>query len=65
MASIAYHALSRPHSFHVSVHVRREVALLVVAIALFMGGLALGMTLHGSHAARTPSMVPAQTETAP
>jgi hypothetical protein len=44
---------------------RREVALLAVAFVLFVGGLTLGMTLHGSHADRTPSLVPAQTQTAP
>jgi hypothetical protein len=65
MASIAYHAPSRSTSFHVSVNALREVALLVIAVTLFLGGLALGMALHGSHADRTPSLVPAQTQTAP
>src|SRR5439155_20607995 len=65
MASIAYHAPSRSVPFHVPVHVQRELALLVAAFVLFVGGLALGMALHGSHAARTPSLAPAQTQTAP
>jgi len=41
------------------------MAIVVIAFALFLGGLALGMALHGSHAGRTPSLVPAQTQTAP
>lgn len=65
MASIAYHAPSRSTSFQVAVQVRREVALLLTAIALFLGGLGVAIVLHGSHADRTPSLVPAQTQTAP
>jgi len=65
MASIAYHAPSRSLPLHGPVHLRREVALLALAFVLFLGGLALGMTLHGSHADRTPSLVPAQTQNAP
>ena len=66
MASIAYHAPSRSLPFHVSVHLRRELALLAVAVVLFLGGLTLAMALQGSHAGgRTPSLVPAQTQTAP
>jgi len=41
------------------------MAIVAIAFALFLGGLALGMALHGSHADRTPSLVPAQTQTAP
>jgi hypothetical protein len=65
MASIAYHAPSRSTPFQVSVHVRRELALLGIAVALFLGGLGLALALHGSHASRTPSLVPAQTQTGP
>jgi hypothetical protein len=65
MASIAYHAQSRPLPVQIPVHLVREMAIVVIAFALFLGGLALGMALHGSHAARTPSLVPAQTQTAP
>jgi len=65
MASIAYHAPSRPHSFHVSAHLRQKVVLLAIAFVLFVGGLALALAVHGSDAERTPSLVPAQTQTAP
>jgi len=65
MASIAYHAQSRSLPVHIPVHLVREMAIVVIAFALFLGGLALGMTFHGSHADRTPSLLPAQTQTAP
>jgi len=65
MASIAYHAPSKSVPFHVPVRMQRELALLVIALVLFVGGLALAKALHGSHADRTPSLVPAQTQTAP
>jgi len=65
MASIAYHAPSRSLPLHVPVHLRREVALLAVAVVLFLGGLALGMALHGSHPDQSPSLAPTQTETTP
>jgi hypothetical protein len=65
MASIAYRAPSRSTPFEVSVHVRRELALLVVAVALFLGGLGVALALHASHASLTPSLVPAQTQTGP
>src|SRR5262249_32504405 len=65
MASIAYHAPSRPRSFHVPVHLQREAALLAAALVLLLGGLALAFALHGSHSSRTPSLVPAQTQKAP
>jgi hypothetical protein len=65
MASIAYQAPSKSTSFHVSALMRREAALLVLAVALFLGGLGVALALHGSHADRTPSLLPAQTQTAP
>ena len=65
MASIAYHAASRSLPVHVPVHLRREVALLALAVVLFLGGLTLGMALHGSNPDQTPSLAPTQTETAP
>jgi hypothetical protein len=65
MASIAHHAPSRPLPIHIPVHLVREMAIVAIAFALFVGGLALGMALHGSRADRTPSLVPAQTQTAP
>jgi len=65
MASIAYHGPSSSTPFQVSVHLRREVALLVIAVALFLGGLGVALALHGSRATRTPSLVPAQTQTEP
>jgi hypothetical protein len=65
MASIAYHAQSRSLPLHIPVHLVREMAIVVIAFALFLGGLALGMALPGSLAGRTPSLVPAQTQTAP
>jgi hypothetical protein len=65
MASIAYHTPSRSTSFQVSVQVRREMALLITALTLFLGGLGVALALHGSHADRTPSLIPAQTQTAP
>lgn len=65
MASIAYHAPSRSLPVHIPVDLVREMAIVVLALALFLGGLALGIALHGSHADRTPSLVPAQTQTAP
>lgn len=63
MASIAYHPPSR--SLHIPAHLLREMAIVAIAFALFLGGLGLGLALHGSHADRTPSLVPAQTQTAP
>jgi hypothetical protein len=39
----------------------KVMAIVAIALTLFLGGLALGMALHGSHALRTPSLVPAQT----
>jgi len=41
------------------------VALLALAVVLFLGGLTLGMALHGSNPDQTPSLAPTQTETAP
>jgi len=61
MASIAYHAPSRS----LPVHPVRDMAIVAIAFALFLGGLALGMTIHGSRADRTQSLLRAQTETAP
>jgi hypothetical protein len=65
MASIAYQPPSKSASFQVSILVRREAALLVLALALFLGGLGVALALHGSHADRTPSLVPTQTQSAP
>ena len=65
MASIAHHAPTSPLSVQIPVHLVREMAIVAIAFALFLGGLALAMALHGSHSARTPSLVPAQTQTAP
>jgi hypothetical protein len=65
MASIAYHAPSRALSVHIPAHLVGEMAIVATAFALFLGGLAVGMALHGSHSDPTPSLVPAQTQTAP
>jgi hypothetical protein len=65
MASIAYHAPSRATSFQLSVKARRDVALLIISVALFLGGLGVALALQGSHADRTPSLIPAPTQTAP
>ena len=65
MASIAYHAPSRALPVYIPAHLVREMAIVAIAFALFLGGLGVGMVLHGSHADRTPSLVPAQTQTAP
>jgi hypothetical protein len=64
MASIAYHAPSRSLPVDIPVHLVREMAIVAIAFALFLGGLAIGLALHGSHADRTPSLIPAQTQTA-
>jgi hypothetical protein len=61
MATLAYHAPSRALTFRLG----REVVIVFTVVALFLGGLVLGIALHGSHAARTQSLVPTQTETAP
>ena len=61
MASIAYHAPSRPHPIHVSAHLGRRAATAAVAFALLVAGLALGLSLHGSSVPRTHSLAPAQT----
>jgi hypothetical protein len=65
MASIAYHAPSRSTALQVSTDVRQKLALLVIAVALFLSGLGVALVLHGSHASRTPSLAPAQTQTGP
>jgi hypothetical protein len=39
--------------------------MVATAFALLFAGLMLAMALHGSHAAQTHSLVPAQTQTAP
>jgi len=64
MASITYHAPSRSARLHVPVHVRRELAILAAAFVLFLAGLALALTLHGSHAGPTLYLDPVQTQTA-
>jgi hypothetical protein len=65
MASIAYHTPSRDLPLHIPGHLRRAVAMVAMAFALLFAGLVLATALHGSHADRTQSLVPAQTQTAP
>jgi hypothetical protein len=64
MASIAHQAPSRSVRLHIPVERRRELAILVAAFVLFLAGLALALTLHGSHAGTTLYLDPVQTQTA-
>jgi hypothetical protein len=57
MTSIAYHAPSRS----LALPLGRELAIAAAAFALFLGGLAVALALHGSHGAPTQSLTPTQT----
>jgi hypothetical protein len=58
MTSITYHAPSRSTRVHLHLHWK-----LAAAFVLFLAGLALALTLHGSYASPTLHLDPVPTQT--
>jgi hypothetical protein len=61
MASITYRAPSGSARLHVPAHLHWKLA---AAFVLFLAGLALALTIHGSYASPTLHLDPVPTQTA-